>query len=279
MLDCMFSGHRTRSAACAAVTALSFGLTALGSLTSAASAPAHMAQASKTRPKKPRKRPIWCGATPVDQICATRGNVSVNDAPVSGRRPTYAPVQSFVHVDQGSLGRASFARQASCELGGSDEPTDIITRFLGGGSKLFFQKQGASRCKVPNGKYWQLSLDCSNDPAAQCPTNITTTTGGSFATHASNPIVVDLCTGTVHVAVSYTHAVTTPNSVATSSASAAASGSAIGSVNGTKLQGHTRIVVFVDEAANSVSVEVSTVAGLGVCADISFSKQRAAFGA
>jgi hypothetical protein len=116
-----------------------------------------------------------------DVLCRVRGDVShaaQGDSTFTSVRANGSKVHyhSWVHVGSGASGTMLFARQASCDLGGtaSSTPTDLVTRFgddspQTGAHPLFFQRRGRASCRFARRVTSSTLYFCQTD---HCPLTV-----------------------------------------------------------------------------------------------------------
>jgi hypothetical protein len=196
----------------------------------------------------------WCGARKaVDRVCRESGKVSVDGRALARRKATAAPPEAVVRAEAGAIARITFKRQALCQLGLTDGPTEIQTRF-GGSTRLYRQTDGVSWCTFADDETSLLPFFC--EPDGTCP--VIVKTDGSVIVHTSNPIVTVVCAGSFHVRV------TDANGLAEASGSASEAG---------------RIRITVHQTEDSIELEVDSVHGRGACASAVFRRQARALAA
>jgi hypothetical protein len=130
-----------------------------------------------------------------DWLCKEAGVVTIQPPggrprSIGARGATRLPRATTVRVRRRSEANVRFGSDASCRLGPSS--TQIVTRPL---AALFLLHRGMSECRFSSGQRWNFACGTYR----RCPV-ILTTRGRTLAwTHASNPVVIDLCTGGIHV--------------------------------------------------------------------------------
>lgn len=185
------------------------------------------------------------------------GNVSIESsgstAPTTvprGAPRRLNPITS-VHVDPSALARLTFRRQALCRVGGAPSSTEIVTRFQGQ-DKLFRQDIGISWCTFASQPDSFLAFFCGY--GTDCPV-IVKADSSQIRVHTSNPVVIDLCTGSIRVRVA------TANGTAFGEASASQRG---------------RAHVTIRTTATGVDLRVRLVSPGALCSDPVFRAQRRA---
>jgi hypothetical protein len=205
--------------------------------------------------------PKWCGERGSDDwICAVKGSVAVT--PPANAGTTQLPLgriqkvepRTAVRVDPASIARLTFTRQALCRLGPAGSPTHIVTRYAGGGARLYRQDTGISWCSFARKPRSLLPFFCSKDE--ECPV-IVTATGSRVVIYTSNPVVIDVCAGSIHVRVEQ------DGTVAEATASASSEG---------------RYRVTIRQTQQGIDLRVERFETRGACTSRVFREQERALG-
>lgn len=182
-----------------------------------------------------------------DWLCKDSGVVTVQ-APggertsASKRAATRVPSGTTVRARPQSVAKMRFGRDAACQLGPDRSPTDIVTR-AGSSTPLFLQRQGQSYCTFRSGA--TLSFSCGT--YSECPVGVTTVGRTRAFVHTSNPVIVDLCAGSVRIRQEDGH------------------GGYAEVIHESSDFGRVRIKL--EQTATSVSVEVDSYSAPGICDD------------